>query len=127
MRMGCIVWRSARTARTLASGSFDGTVISWDAATGTRKATLAGHEWNVNDVAFSPDGRTLASASDDSTVILWDAATGTHKATLTGHEDGVVTLAFSPGRPYACEREFRRHCDPVGYDHWHTQGYAYTP
>ena len=57
--------------RTLASGSDDDTVILWDTATGTHKATLIGHEESIRNVAFSPDGRTLASGSTDGTVILW--------------------------------------------------------
>ena len=61
---------------TLASASYDNTVILWDAKTRARLgAPLAGHTGTVWGVAFSPDGGTLASASCDNTVILWDAKT----------------------------------------------------
>ena len=89
-------WRSARTVVRLRAGVEDDTVILWDTATGTRKATLTDHDGWVNEVAFSPDGRTLASGSYDGTVMLWDTATGTRKATLTGHDGGVINVAFSP-------------------------------
>ncbi len=68
------------------SGSEDDTLILWDVATGSLKATLEGHEGSVNSVAFSPDGKTLASGSGDSTVILWDVATETLKTTLNQTE-----------------------------------------
>ena len=82
--------------RTLASGSYDGTVRLWDAHTGALKHTLTGHTSRVSSVAFSPDGTTIASGSGDGTVRLWDAMTGALKHTLTGHTSGVSSVAFSP-------------------------------
>ena len=34
-----------------------------------------GHNDDVWEIAFSPNGKTLASASWDGTIILWDVAT----------------------------------------------------
>jgi WD40 repeat protein len=40
----------------------------WDLASGTLRATLAGHTGTVAGVALSPDGSTLASGSADETI-----------------------------------------------------------
>jgi hypothetical protein len=59
--------------KTLASGSFDRTVILWDVKTRRRLADpLTGHIDVVDSIAFSPDGKTLASGSWDQSILLWD-------------------------------------------------------
>ena len=80
----------------LASGSYDGTVRLWDAATRTPIATLEGHEFSVLSVSFSPDGATLASGSQDRTVKLWDVGNRELFGTLEGHTEGVTSVSFSP-------------------------------
>ena len=46
--------------RTLASGSWDNTIILWDSPA-DYLATLTGHTDFVTSVAFSPNGKTLAN------------------------------------------------------------------
>ena len=78
------------------TGSEDGTVRIWDAATGDNTLTLT-HKASVTAVAWSPDARHILTASRDRTVRIWDATTGDNTLTLTlTHTDWVRAVAWSP-------------------------------
>jgi WD40 repeat protein/DNA-binding SARP family transcriptional activator/class 3 adenylate cyclase len=47
-----------------------------DAETGESVLSFQGHDGDVNDVAFSPDGSTLASTGEDGELNVWDPSTG---------------------------------------------------
>ncbi len=81
--------------RLLASGSVDGTVRLWAAASGQLLAALHGHTGATRVVAFSRDGRLLASGGDDGRVRLYDAGSGRPLATLRGHTGGIRGVALS--------------------------------
>jgi WD40 repeat protein len=85
-----------RDGKAVASGDFDGTVYLWDAATGRRLHTLAGHGREVVGVAFAPDGKKLASASWDNTLRLWDVATGRGLHDFRAHAGTVNAVAVAP-------------------------------
>ena len=57
---------------------------------------LRGHDNNVVDLTWSPDGSLLASASLDNTVIIWEPASGRRVTTLTGHHGFVKGVAWDP-------------------------------
>jgi WD40 repeat protein len=61
----------------IVSGSCDGTVRVWDAASGEAVGEpLRGHEGCVRFVTFSADGSRIVSAGVDNAVLVWDAASG---------------------------------------------------
>ncbi len=53
-------------------GSFIGTTILWDVASGSMLKTLAGNNIGVFCVAFSPDGHTLVSGLKNGSILVWD-------------------------------------------------------
>jgi WD40 repeat protein len=99
---------------TLVATGYDGNVQQpsltvWDASTamGRHYLTLA-NEFNINQIAISPDGTRFATAHglsegnfigqetpQPSVVRLWDTLAGTQSAELP-HPTGINQLAFSP-------------------------------
>ena len=81
-----------------ASGSRDGTIIRWDAA--SRRAiappvVITGAR--ANSLAFSPDGAILAAGASDGRVYRWDSVTGElFGEPLDAHAADVWSIAFSP-------------------------------
>jgi WD40 repeat protein/serine/threonine protein kinase len=82
--------------KTIATGGWDRTAHTWDAATGERGHVLRGHDDGVTGGAFSPDSRLLASCGHDNTARLWDLQSGELLHVLSGHTAPVLEVAFSP-------------------------------
>jgi hypothetical protein len=62
--------------KSLAVGSWDGTVKLWDVATGKKIRQLPEHRTPVTRVEYSSDGKVLLSNGQDGTLGFWDTADG---------------------------------------------------
>ena len=88
-------WVSDVLCSEIVSGSDDGTLRVWDAASGQCLQTLKGHSNWVNCVAGLPDAHVV-SGSDDSTLRAWDTFTGQCLQTLKGHSKNVYCVTVLP-------------------------------
>jgi uncharacterized caspase-like protein len=78
------------------TGSAEGELRTWDAATGDLIRTLDGHPDTVTGVAWSPDGALILSISEDKTLQLWDTLSGKSVARqYSGAFNGFIEAHFS--------------------------------
>ena len=86
----------------MATGSGDGTVRVWDAATGRQRLSLVGHTTPISALEFNQNGKRLATSSSDGTTRIWDVSPGGGRDALTfaAHGDvpltGAQSVAYSP-------------------------------
>ncbi len=83
--------------RHVATAAGGGTAAVFEARTGSRLASLEGHEGSVFDIDYSPDGELLVTAAEDGTVRVWRARDGRELAVLRGHRGPVNAATFMPG------------------------------
>ncbi|GCE21360.1 eIF2A-related protein [Dictyobacter kobayashii] len=92
--VSAIAW--SPDGRYVATGSWNHSVMVWDARTGEVITTYNGHSEPVDSVAWSPNGQFIASGSWDHTVQVWQAFTGRLIHTYTGHSSEISSVAWSP-------------------------------
>jgi RNA polymerase sigma factor (sigma-70 family) len=91
----------APDGRHLAAAGFhmDKLIGIYDVQSGKRVQSLAGHtEWEIDALAFSPDGKLLASTGVDKQLLVWELATGKLRHRLAGQP---YRFRPSPSRPTA--------------------------
>src|SRR4051812_35903320 len=69
-------------------------VSLWRPAGGTRRRLLAGPEWPVASLAFTPDGRQLLAGQNVGYLRTWDTTTWTGRAGPVGIWGTFRALAF---------------------------------
>lgn len=77
----------AAPASTLATGSWDKTVRTWDVFGGKGALESLPHAADVLALAWHPGGRSLASATSDGGITFWDPAEAAVVGTIEGKRD----------------------------------------
>ncbi|AWL99551.1 caspase family protein [Bradyrhizobium amphicarpaeae] len=93
-------WSADSKRIVTGGGGRDKSVNLWDADSGRLLASFAGHQEDVEAVAFFPGGTRLISASEDKTIKVWDIAQRRMLLTAVGFgDDGYVS--YTPEGCYA--------------------------
>ena len=83
--------------RSLATGSWDGTVGVWDMRDGSLTTSLRAYTHPVSSIVATTDGSYLFAASGaHSTVVGWAMPEGKPVFSLLGHKKGVACIGISP-------------------------------
>jgi WD40 repeat protein len=82
--------------KIVATGTYDGHITLWDAATQSRVSDFSQAPGEMRSIAFSPDGKRLATAKDDLKVRIWNPAIRQVVAILPGHTRLIEAVAFAP-------------------------------
>jgi periodic tryptophan protein 2 len=72
-----------------------GQLLVWEWKSETYVLKQQGHYFDLNVLAYSPDGRILATGADDAKLKLWDTTTGFCYVTFSEHEAPVTGVAFT--------------------------------
>jgi WD40 repeat protein len=93
-------------AKTVASASWDSSIILWDVETGEKRLALK-HGYHPHQLIFSQDGNLLYSSGGDGTIKKWDLRIVRAKA-ITSGRDEILSLSFSSdGALVACDCRVR--------------------
>ncbi len=91
----------------IAVGYADNVVREWNVQTGEMVNILAGHQWTITALSYSPDGKRLATADGYKNVIMWDVSEfgrGQKRKKrlfdIGSHSKAVNDIVFSPDGKY---------------------------
>eukprot|EP01113_Clastostelium_recurvatum_P001903 TRINITY_DN10784_c0_g2_i3.p1 TRINITY_DN10784_c0_g2~~TRINITY_DN10784_c0_g2_i3.p1 ORF type:complete len:1117 (+),score=324.24 TRINITY_DN10784_c0_g2_i3:15-3365(+) len=73
-----------------------GQLLVWEWQAETYVMKQQGHFYDMNTIAYSPDGLLIASGGDDSKVKLWNTRTGFCFVTFSEHNSAISAVQFSP-------------------------------
>ncbi|KDO23505.1 hypothetical protein SPRG_11427 [Saprolegnia parasitica CBS 223.65] len=72
-----------------------GQLLVWEWKSETYVLKQQGHFFDLNALAYSPDGRLLATGADDAKLKLWDTTSGFCYVTFHEHQAPVTGVAFT--------------------------------
>ncbi|KAH9090244.1 hypothetical protein LEN26_018928 [Aphanomyces euteiches] len=72
-----------------------GQLLVWEWKSETYVLKQQGHYFDLNVLAYSPDGRLIATGADDAKLKLWDTTSGFCYVTFHEHSAPVTGVAFS--------------------------------
>lgn len=75
-----------------------GQVLVWEWRTETYVLKQQGHFYDLNAVAYSPNGQLMATGGDDGKVKVWNASSGFCFVTFSEHSSAVTGVTFMGGR-----------------------------
>ncbi|KAJ2918692.1 hypothetical protein MD484_g1787, partial [Candolleomyces efflorescens] len=106
--------RFAPNNKTLATGSWSGTVKLWNVPACTEIRALRGHSDKVGGIAWHPaatltqseETANLVSGGGEGNVNLWSLKSDQPLAVMKGHQDRVCRVAFHPSGNYVASASF---------------------
>jgi len=73
-----------------------GQLMVWEWKSESYVLKQQGHQFDLNCIAYSPDGSYLATGADDGKLKLWSSQNYLCFVTFTDHTSTITDLAFSP-------------------------------
>ena len=72
-----------------------GQLLVWEWQSESYVLKQQGHYFDMNTIAFSPDGQNIATGGEDGKVKLWNASSGFCFVTFTEHSASISTVEFA--------------------------------
>ncbi|ORX46795.1 WD40 repeat-like protein [Hesseltinella vesiculosa] len=72
-----------------------GQLLVWEWQSETYVLKQQGHYYDMNTLAYAPDGQTMVTGGDDGKVKVWNASSGFCFVTFSDHKSGVQAVSFA--------------------------------